>query len=60
VILDVFSRYVIGWMVAAREAARLAARLLAQTICAQGIQAQPSRRPAGYAATLLRSARSTP
>ena len=39
VILDVFSRYVVGWMVAAREAASLAERLLADTIAAQGVAA---------------------
>jgi putative transposase len=39
VILDVFSRYVVGWMVAHQEAAALAERLLAETITAQGIQA---------------------
>jgi putative transposase len=39
VILDVFSRYVVGWMVAAREAAALAERLLADTIAKQGIEA---------------------
>jgi len=38
VILDIFSRYVVGWMVAAREAAALAERLLAETIAAQGVQ----------------------
>jgi putative transposase len=38
VILDVFSRYVVGWMVAAREAAALAERLLAETIAAQGVE----------------------
>ena len=32
VILDVFSRYVVGWMVADRESAALAKRLLAETI----------------------------
>jgi putative transposase len=39
VILDVYSRYVVGWMVAAREAAVLAERLLADTIAAQQVQA---------------------
>jgi putative transposase len=39
VILDVFSRYVVGWMVAAREAAQLAERLLADTIAKQGVGA---------------------
>jgi putative transposase len=37
-ILDIYSRYVVGWMVAAREAALLAERLLADTITAQGVQ----------------------
>ena len=32
VILDVFSRYIVGWMVAERESAGLAKRLLAETI----------------------------
>ena len=32
VILDVFSRYVVGWMVAERESAVLARRLIAETI----------------------------
>ena len=34
VILDLFSRYVVGWMVAAHESAQLAERLIAAT-CAQ-------------------------
>ena len=38
VILDVFSRYVVGWMVAAGEAASLAERLLDDTIAAQGVE----------------------
>jgi putative transposase len=37
VVLDVSSRYVVGWMVAHREAATLANRLLAQTLAAQAI-----------------------
>jgi len=36
-ILDIHSRYVVGWMVAAREAAVLAERLLADTIANQRI-----------------------
>jgi putative transposase len=39
VILDIYSRYVVGWMVAAREAATLAERLLADTLAAQQVQA---------------------
>jgi putative transposase len=39
VLLDIYSRYVVGWMVAAREAAALAERLLAQAIATQGIDA---------------------
>ncbi len=37
VILDVFSRYVVGWMAACRESATLAQRLIAQTCDRQGI-----------------------
>jgi putative transposase len=39
VILDIFSRYAVGWMVAAREAAVLAERLLADTIASQQVAA---------------------
>ena len=38
VILDVFSRYVVGWMVAPRETAELAKRLIADTCNKQNIQ----------------------
>ena len=38
VILDIFSRYVVGWMVAPRESAVLAERLIAETYDKQGIQ----------------------
>ena len=37
VILDIFSRYVVGWMVALREAAELAEQLIAETIAKQSI-----------------------
>jgi putative transposase len=37
VVLDIFSRYAVGWMVAPREAAHLAERLLAETIAKHGI-----------------------
>ena len=37
VILDIFSRYVVGWMVAARESATLAERLIEATCEKQGI-----------------------
>jgi len=37
VILDVFSRYVVGWMVALRESATLAEQLIAETCARQGI-----------------------
>ena len=37
VILDIFSRYVVGWMVAPRESAALAQRLIAETCATQGI-----------------------
>jgi putative transposase len=39
VILDIYSRYAVGWMVAHREAAALAERLLADTLAAQGVEA---------------------
>jgi len=38
VILDVFSRYVVGWMIAERESATLAEELIAETCARQGIQ----------------------
>jgi putative transposase len=38
-ILDIYSRYAVGWMVAHREAASLAERLLADTIGHQGVDA---------------------
>jgi putative transposase len=38
VILDVFSRYVVGWMIAGRESARLAETLIAETCARQAIQ----------------------
>jgi putative transposase len=37
VILDVFSRYVVGWLAALQESATLAQRLIAQTCARQGI-----------------------
>ena len=37
VILDIFSRYVVGWMVATRESAALAEVLIRQTVAKQGI-----------------------
>jgi putative transposase len=37
VVLDIFSRYVVGWMLALREVARLAKRLMAETCVKQGI-----------------------
>lgn len=37
VILDVFSRYVVGWMLAHAESAELAQEFIEQTLCKQGI-----------------------
>jgi len=37
-IIDVFSRYVVGWMIANRESAELAEELIAQTCTKQGIE----------------------
>jgi putative transposase len=39
VILDIFSRYVVGWMVAERETAVLAEQLIADTVAKEAIQA---------------------
>src|SRR5213593_5237648 len=38
VLLDIFSRYVVGWMVAHRESAALAERLIGETCEKQGIE----------------------
>lgn len=38
VVLDIYSRYVVGWMVASRELAALAERLLADSIRKQGVE----------------------
>ena len=38
VILDIFSRYVVGWMVASRESETLAKRLIEETCAKQNIQ----------------------
>jgi hypothetical protein len=37
VILDIFSRYVVGWMIACRESADLAKRLIRETVEKQGV-----------------------
>lgn len=37
VILDIFSRYVVGWMLASRESEHLAERLIRETVVKQGI-----------------------
>jgi len=39
VILDIFSRYVVGWMLADRESAKLAKRLIEESCRKEGIQA---------------------
>ena len=38
VLLDIFSRYVVGWMVAERESSALATRLIEQSCVKQGIE----------------------
>jgi transposase InsO family protein len=38
VIIDLFSRYVVGWMVAAKECKDLAAQLFADTVARHGIE----------------------
>jgi len=37
VIIDIYSRHVVGWMVASRESALLAERLISETIAKQGV-----------------------
>ena len=39
VILDIFSRYVVGWMIAERETSALAKRLIEETFVRQGVKA---------------------
>jgi putative transposase len=39
VLLDVFSRYVTGWLLAARESGTLADRLIAETVAKEGVTA---------------------
>ena len=41
VMLDVFSRYVVGWMVASRESATLAEQFIRETWARQGIAREP-------------------
>lgn len=38
VILDIFSRYAVGWMLARSEGAALAQRLIAESVASQGVQ----------------------
>ena len=38
VILDLFSRYVVGWMVAAKECKHLAAQLFAESVARHGVE----------------------
>jgi putative transposase len=40
VILDIFSRYVVGWLLAERECAHLAARLIRETCVKQDVRAE--------------------
>ncbi len=37
-VLDIFSRYVVGWMIAEVESSELAKQLIAETACKQGIE----------------------
>lgn len=38
VIIDIYSRYIVGWMIAERESAALAERFIAETLERQGVQ----------------------
>ena len=44
VILDIFSRYVVGWMIAPRESAALAERLIAETCALTTFQPRSGKR----------------
>ena len=45
VIIDIYSRYVVGWLLATRETAALAERLLAETIRKQQRRPRPTHHP---------------
>jgi transposase InsO family protein len=45
VILDIFSRYVPGWILAHSENAKLAEALLADTVAKQNLRPRPARHP---------------
>ena len=45
VILDIFSRYVVGWMLARRESEHLAERLIRETVVKQGDRSRPTDDP---------------
>jgi putative transposase len=47
VMLDVFSRYVVGWMIAHRESATLAEQFIHETCARQGIDRAESSRKRG-------------
>ena len=40
VVMDIYSRYVVGWMVAERESAALAERLISESCAKQGVRRQ--------------------
>ena len=42
VIIDLFSRYVVGWMLATKECKHLAAQLFAETIARHGVRCRSS------------------
>jgi transposase InsO family protein len=45
VVLDLFSRYVVAWMIALKALARLARRLLREAFLREGVQSGPAHRP---------------
>ena len=45
VILDIYSRYVVGWMIAEVESAELAEQLIAETCAKQGVQRSATHDP---------------
>jgi putative transposase len=45
VVIDIYSRYVTGWMMARSERAKLAEALLAESVASQGVSPGPAHRP---------------
>ena len=53
VVLDIFSRYVVGWLVSDHQSAKLAGELIAQAMRRQGLLIGPDQTLPAHALTLL-------